>query len=143
MALRTVIGQQASYLYTSKMALSEKVEGYYVGIKAGKFGDIIVLQREDGSLVDVFSSGNLKFMRADLKAKGDKLFEGYHTTITKISEYTSKASNKLTGRFLVVQDDTRVKKDLEPMVDSAEATPAAQAPESMEARLKALKSKQA
>ena len=72
---------------TSKMAMGESVTGSIVDVKDGKYGPIYVLN-VGGNDVDLFPSGNLKFLASDLESGKRQLNTPY--TITRIADKTIK-----------------------------------------------------
>lgn len=105
MALQMIGNQGSNYITASKMLDGEKVEGYLLGFKAGKFegSEKIVLQRKTGGQIEVNSSGSLRYIRQDAEKAGHKILTGAFTVITKISSYKTK-SGKTSARFTFEQD---------------------------------------
>lgn len=105
MGFETIAGQSGGKIFSSKMAVGEVVEGYFQGFLLGKFGDIIVLEKDDGSQIEIYASGSLKYLKQD---HAKDLHGGVLTRITKTFQGIGK-NGKPTSRFSVAQDKEKVK----------------------------------
>lgn len=143
MALRTVASAGSSkFVYTSKMNVGDQAAGFYIGMKTGRFGDIIVFQNEDGTTSDILTSGSLRYVRKNAEEDASKkLALGQWTVITKSASYQDK-NNKPKNLFTIQQDDERTVQNFKThTIDTAAEGGSETQTRSVDARLAAMKKK--
>ena len=132
MALETITGRSktadgSALVYSNKLAENESITGFFIGFKKGKFESrLIVLQAEDGSLMDVTTTGNLYYLEKD-----GVLTRGALTVITKTG---TRPSKKKAGETVPV---FQVQQDKEKTIVVAEETTATSSVEERLAKIKA------